>query len=161
MKELINKLKGNYLDYSFTNPMESYLTQIDKGMNYLSLFLLSFSLITLISSLSMMILVNYLFYKETEKEIAIYSFLGYTRLSIFSFYLILSGILCLLGIITSYLSLIVSFILIPLVTSNIGKISFSIYPFMVIFLVSLVSYLITNFFTIYHLRKNNLIEIIK
>lgn len=160
-KELINKLKGNYLDYSFTNPMESYLTQIDKGMNYLSLFLLSFSLITLISSLSMMILVNYLFYKETEKEIAIYSFLGYTRSSIFSFYLILSGILCLLGIITSYLSLIVSFILIPLVTSNIGKISFSIYPFMVIFLVSLVSYLITNFFTIYHLRKNNLIEIIK
>lgn len=160
-KELINKLSSEFKEYSFTNPMENYLSQIDRGMNYLSLFLLSFSIITLVSSLSMMILVNYLFYKETEKEIAIYSFLGYSRSSIFSLYLILSGLLCLLGVISSYLSLIISFTIIPYASSNIEKISFSLYPFLIILIVSLVSYLITNLFTIYHLRKNNLIEIIK
>lgn len=160
-QEFINLLNDTYPDYLFENPLENYLKDIESGLNYLSSGLLVFSLITLVSSLLMIILVNYLFLKDKEREIAIYAFLGYKKTSIFNLFIILCGFMIFISLIITYLSLLITSLIIPIIEKRFDKFSISILPFAIILLVSLISFGITCLISLRNFLKQDVIELIK
>lgn len=160
-QEFIDSLNDTYPDYLFENPLENYLKDIENGLNYLSIGLLGFSLITLVSSLLMIILVNYLFLKDKEKEVAIYAFLGYKKTSIFSLFVILCGFMIFVSLIITYLSLLVTSLIIPIVEKNFNSFSLSTFPFIIILVVSLISFGITCLISLRNFLKQDIIQLIK
>ncbi len=154
-------LNNNFTSYYFFNPLEDYLKEIDVGINYLSTGLLIFSLITLLSSFLMVILVNYLFLKESEREIAIYFFLGYQKRSIFLQFVILSGLLIFLSMGITFISLIITSFMIPFLESSLSNFYLSFPPFLIIAIVSILSFITSCLISFRNFTKQDVIELIK
>lgn len=160
-EEYIDYLNQTYTDYQFINPLQEYLNEVNNITNYFSIGLLVFSLITLISSLFMSILVNYLFLKESEKEIAIYSFLGYQKKSIFNYFLMINSYLSFSGLIISIGCLLITSIFLPWINTEIEEVKLPILPFLMIIITSLVAFLISTLLILKTFKKQNIIELIK
>ena len=160
-EDYLNYLNVTYKEFSFTNPLKIYLNSLEKGLNYLSLGLLIFSLITLISSFFMMILVNYLFLQENEREIAIYTFLGYRKKSILTLFLMLGIFFFLTSFVVTSISLIGTSFIIPLVEDNLSSFKLTYFPFLLILLVEVVSLGLVILLTYFSFRKKDVIEMIK
>lgn len=160
-KNLLKRLNMEYGDYNFYNPLEEYYSNVNEGLSYISMGLFFFSLISLISSLCMMILVNYLFISETKKELAIYSFLGYKNNSIKKFYYFLSGILSLISVLLTLISLFFVLMTLPFFNSFFTDFYISYKPFLIIIIVALSTFLITNFITLKSIDKLDVIDLIK
>lgn len=109
----------------------------------------------------MMILVNHLFLKESEKEIAVYSFLGYSRKSIIGYFFLFSGLLLGIGLALSLTGLFVAVFLIPVIESSMSYFSWSWPSFWILFGVSLLTYGIANGFTLRYFYKKDIIDLIK
>ena len=154
-------LNNQYQDFEFINPLSEYLKSINESLSYLSTGLLFFSFVVLISSLFMMILVNYLFLKEGEKEIVIYSFLGYQKWSIFNYFLIINGILILGGMIFSLTLLFITSLLLPMLDSSITSVYLSILPFGLIIMVCLFSFIISSLINMRFFIKKDVISLLK
>lgn len=159
--QILTELNSRYPNYVFENPLKAYLNRIEGGVNALTLGLLFFSCITLIAGLFMMILVNHLFLKESEKEIAVYSFLGYSRKSIIGYFFLFSGLLLGIGLALSLTGLFVAVFLIPVIESSMSYFSWSWPSFWILFGVSLLTYGIANGFTLRYFYKKDIIDLIK
>ena len=160
-EEYLSLLNEKYPDYKFTNPLKIYLNSLEKGLNYLSFGLLVFSLITMISAQFMMILVNYLFLQENEREIAIYTFLGYSKKSILTMFLFLGIFFFLASFILTSISLIITSFIIPFAEDTLSNFKVTYLPFLLIFLVELIALFIVLSFTYFSFRKKDVIEMIK
>ncbi len=160
-KDDLIDLNNHFSSYSFLNPLEDYLKEIDVGLNYLSTGLLVFSLITLLSSFLMIILVNYLFLKESEREIAIYFFLGYQKKSIFLQFVILSGILIFVSMGITFISLLLTSFVIPIFESSLNNFYLSFPPFLIITIISILSFITSCLISFRNFTKQDVIELIK
>jgi ABC-type antimicrobial peptide transport system permease subunit len=154
-------LNNKYQDFEFINPLSDYLKSINESLSYLSTGLLFFSFVVLISSLFMMILVNYLFLKEGEKEIVIYSFLGYQKWSIFNYFLIINGILIFGGMVFSLTLLFITSLLLPMLDSSITSVYLSFLPFGLIIGVCLLSFIISSLINMRFFIKKDVISLLK
>lgn len=160
-KNLIEKLNNQFPQYEFFNPLDYYIEQITKSLNYISLGLLIFSLLILVSSLSMMILVNFLFIKEGDKEIAIYSFWGYQKKSIFKLFTFIFGLVCFFSTLLSFTLLFIISFAIPLIEPTISKLSLSFWPFALIIFVGCFSFIFVSILMIPYFKKQDVIKLIK
>ena len=154
-------LNNQYQDFEFINPLSEYLKSINESLSYLSTGLLFFSFVVLISSLFMMILVNYLFLKEGEKEIVIYSFLGYQKWSIFNYFLLINVILILGGMLISLTLLFFTSLILPMLDSSITSVYLSFLPFGLIIMVCLFSFIISSLINMRFFIKKDVISLLK
>ena len=154
-------LDNQYQDFEFINPLSDYLNSINESLSYLSTGLLFFSFVVLISSLFMMILVNYLFLKEGEKEIVIYSFLGYQKWSIFNYFLLINVILILGGMVFSLTLLFFTSLILPMLDSSITSVYLSFLPFGLIIMVCLFSFIISSLINMRFFIKKDVISLLK
>ena len=145
----------------FVDPLSEYLKSINESLSYLSTGLLFFSFVVLISSLFMMILVNYLFLKEGEKEIVIYSFLGYQKWSIFNYFLLINVILILGGMLISLTLLFFTSLILPMLDSSITSVYLSFLPFGLIIMVCLFSFIISSLINMRFFIKKDVISLLK
>ena len=158
--EYLEKINQN-VDYYFYNPLDNYLNQIENTLDYVSIGLMIFSLITFISSFSMLVLVNYLFIKEGEREIAIYRFLGYRKKSIFFLFILLLGVVCFLSFIFTILMLLFTSLLIPFIEPVINTLRLSFLPFFLIILVISMSFLFAILLLLPYYKNIDVIKLIK
>ena len=154
-------LNNQYQDFEFINPLSDYLKSINESLSYLSTGLLFFSFVVLISSLFMMILVNYLFLKEGEKEIVIYSFLGYQKWSIFIYFLLINVILILGGMLISLILLFFTSLILPMLDSSITSVYLSFLPFGLIIMVCLFSFAVSSLINMRFFIKKDVISLLK
>ena len=160
-EDFIMFLNNQYQDFEFINPLSEYLKSINESLSYLSTGLLFFSFVVLISSLFMMILVNYLFLKEGEKEIVIYSFLGYQKWSIFNYFLLINVILILGGMLISLTLLFFTSLILPMLDSSITSVYLSFLPFGLIIMVCLFSFIISSLINMRFFIKKDVISLLK
>ena len=157
----IEELNQKYPDYIFYSPLEEYLKEITNALNYLSLGLLIFSLIVMVSCLSLTILVNYLLLGETKKEISIYRFNGYHQKSNYLFYIVFNAFLIFLSIFISSLILLVTNLILPRIYSLFTGAKIHLLPFGIIVLTGVSGLAISTFFSYIKYSKMNIIKEIK
>ena len=157
----IDKLISRYSDYSFYSPLNTYKESIYQSVSYFSYGLLFFSLFVMISTILMTILVNYLFVQESEKEIGIYSLLGYQKRSSFRYFLMINVIIFLIQLALSLLILIGVNIIIPYLNVGIEVVHFSFIPYLSIIVSSLFCFVISSIITLRIFFKKNIIDLIK
>lgn len=157
----LSELNARYDDFVFENPLKEYLNRIETGVGYLTAGLLFFSFVNLIAVFLMMILVNHLFLKEGEREIAIYSLLGYSRKSIVGYYLLLSGLLLGIGLVLSLVGLLAAVFLILARDSSMSYFSWSWTAFSTMVGVGVITYIAANGFTVRYLYQRETVDLIK
>jgi ABC-type antimicrobial peptide transport system permease subunit len=158
---LVSALNEKYPEYIFYSPLENYLKEMNNALSYLSIGLMVFSLIVMISNLFLNILINYLLIGETKKEMAIYRFNGYCQKSNYLFYLVFNSIMVIFSVlITSGILIFTNFIL-PRFNNLFAGIEFNLIPYLSIMVLGGVSIGLTMLFSYLKYSKMNIIKEIK
>lgn len=159
--KIIDDIQNNYPMYNFSNPLNNYLEEINKSVNYLSIGLLIFSFITLISCLAMMALIIYLLINEHEKDIEVYSLLGYSKKTIVLFFMLITFFISFCGFLISSIALIFADLFIFSSNFSIKNYSIKIKPFLLIFLMNIFVNLISFILIYYQISRKDLISLVK
>ena len=106
---------------------------------------------------------DYIYYvrKEGEKEIVIYSFLGYQKWSIFNYFLLINVILILGGMLISLTLLFFTSLILPMLDSSITSVYLSFLPFGLIIMVCLFSFIISSLINMRFFIKKDVISLLK
>lgn len=114
-------LNKSLTDYEFILPLKEVNESIEEIMNYVYLVLLIFSIVSLISSLILFSIINYISFLEEKREVAILILLGFSNKEIIKYFLFNNLIIGLISFIISSFSLIfISFIINKIIKIMIG-----------------------------------------
>lgn len=105
VEEALEYLNTKYSYVNFYSPLLSFYNEIDNIMKYISYFMITFCLISLICSLIMIATVSFLFFEENKKEIPTYIVRGYNKISIIMYYFSFSLLLAIYSFLVSCFSL--------------------------------------------------------
>lgn len=139
--EIINKLNEIYNDYEFSNPAREIGRTIDDTLSYVEVMLLSFSMVALIISIMLFSLVVYMNINESKNEIKLMHYIGIPKKDIKKMYISYGFIIGFIAFVTSsfeilLLNFLSAFVLQDYFSLNFSF-SFSLLPFVAIFIVVL------------------------
>ena len=78
-KEDIEKYNNYFEEYEFIDPLSSFSSGIDEVLSYLEWILICLSIVTMISSIILISLINYIDVIESKKDYAILTVLGFSK----------------------------------------------------------------------------------
>ncbi len=160
--EKLEQINRYFDDYVITNPIDIINESINETISYLQIILLSFSLITIISSIVVLSIINLINLEEDKKEIGIFSLLGFSNAEILKVELCQSIVFTIGSFISSSVSIVfVSILINQVFESEFGLSSTFIFPTESIILMLITTIVITiiSLFFIYKPIKN--IDLVK
>lgn len=132
--EELNKLNENLNTHEFVYPLNDIQKSLDETLNYVQLFMIIFAIISIIASLILFSIINYIQFLEYKKDIAILSLIGFSKIEIIRYCFFNNFVNGFFSLIMSSLSLVfIGIILSRIITSMFGIPTlpfFSISPFM-------------------------------
>lgn len=132
LDETIEILQDKYNEYEFSLPLLEINSSLNKIVNYIKMFLYSFSVFSLLIAVSLLIVIILLFFKEDESKVFLLRVLGYKDNDILSYYFSICIVLGFLSYISSIVTLtlssfIFSFQLKELIPNGLNIINYDIY----------------------------------
>jgi ABC-type lipoprotein export system ATPase subunit len=155
--DTLNKILDNY---EFVNPLDDFETGINETMNYLEYILIALSVVTLISSISLILIINYIEILESKRDYAILFVLGYSFKEILKMQFINTFLPNLFSYFFGCLSIFMTSNVLSKILSNRLGITTSIVasykPFLAMFIVIIILSLISVIVSIHPIRKINI-----
>lgn len=146
--EQINKYNEYFEEYEFKDPLDMFSSGIEETLSYLEWILIGLSIVTMISSILLISIINYIDVVESKKDYAILTIIGFSKKEILrlQFYnCFLPSFICFL--ISSFTLLLTSNLLSKVMTDKIGintEVSTSYISFLAMFLIMIIVTLITT-----------------
>lgn len=117
-KKDLDKVNNYFDEYEISNPLLEIEESIDDSMKFLNYLLYSFTVVSIISSLILLILICVINALESKREIAIYTILGFNKYEILKIFIFDNLIQSFISYIASSFSLLLIMIIINSTLSN-------------------------------------------
>lgn len=161
--EEVNTLNRILDNYKFTNPLNDLESGVNEAMNYLEYILVALSIVTLMSSISLILIVNYIEIVESKRDYAILFVLGYSLKEILKMQFVNTFVPNLFSYFFGCLSIfLTSNFLSKILSEKLGittMITASYEPFLVMFIVIVAITIISVIFSIYPIKKINIAKL--
>ena len=110
-KEEIKKINSYFSNYELSNPLYEIENSINESTSFLKYLLMSFSIVSIISSMILLLIITMVSAIEQRKDVAIYKLLGFSNLEVFKLFLVDNSLISLVAFFGSSATLgIISFI---------------------------------------------------
>ena len=161
-QEDIKQINSYFDEYELVDPMNEINESINEVLFYLEIILYSFSLVTIISSIIVLAIINLINIDEDKKEIAILSLLGFDTNQILKMEFINSLSFSLISFITSGISIVfINYFIFNVFKNQFGYVStltFPTIPLVFLFLTILFMTFISLLFIYRPIKNINLIK---
>lgn len=165
MDEIMVRLSKEFPQYDFANPLKEISSGIDELCFYLEIVLFILSMIAIVISIFLITINDYLHVLERKKDIGLLRCLGVNKKSAASYLYTHSFIISLFAFAISCLELFIISLFGNVALAKLMNLpfifSFSIIPYLVMFVVSLLAGLIPAYLISYKLNKFNPLEALK
>lgn len=159
-KAAIEAFQSRYKEFEFFDPWKQFNQTIFETISFFEKGLLLFSLFVSIPATMVMGLTIYQFIVDNKKELATLYAIGISDYSLRVQFIILSLLLGFLSFLFSAFSLLLINLMMPLIM-NLSVLSFSLKPFVITFVVSLLLSFISGFFATSSIKKFDSISILR
>lgn len=151
-EQTVEKLNTMYPEYYFFNPTSDIEKGIKETMNYILIFLLDFSLISILSSIVLISIITYINFLDSKRDVALLIALGFSSFEIMKMFFLNNLFTSSFSLVNSSIGLVfASYLLKESFTNSFGLAFSFIFPLssiffmiIVVFIVSALSILLIN-----------------
>ena len=160
--ERLEQINRYFDDYVITDPINIINESINETLFYLEIILLSFSAITIISSIVVLSIINLINLEEDKKEIGIFSLLGFSNAEILKVEFFQTFIFAIGSFISSSVSIVfISMLIEQIFVSEIGVSTLFIFPTESILLMFITTIVLTILSLIFIYKPIKNIDLVK
>lgn len=107
IQNIVNNFNSEYLDYSFTLPLQEVEADLNEMVSYIATFLYFFAFFTSLIAMSLLSVTGIMFIDEDESKIAVWTSLGYRIKDLKKYYAVLISLLSSSGSFAALISLVI------------------------------------------------------